>query len=1185
MALPSPIPSTVANITECLQLEGPLNQFLCAQRVAEADPVIRNQSLCTSGAIPFPLTNEGVCAPGFYCPRMDVNNSATWPQVCAPTAECQLARLANTWCEPQGRYEPQICPPGKFCPTYNTTFTCPAGSWCVRGSTAPRPCGVMTICPAGTIVGQYYGGVVLSIGVDLLLILAMLCMRYAYEPRAAKASSLRSRRQMLSTVNGGGPSSVVVPNPLHPIVNANAGVEQLSPPRASAISAVRKGIATDAAAAWAWLRTAITPRVPGITMDGNGMVRTVSTRRLSAVLSQSSGGDDERDVHTHEGLRTASNRIDRVRSMLQPSWSSQLATGMQSARTSAARLGTLVRESSRVALEALAASGKKVSQRQLAEDAAAAVAEHALTAAAVQVLENGFRRCNAGLIMDLTFTSLRLHLPAPIDKTILFDVSGRIAPGRVTAIMGPSGAGKTTFLSVLMGSVQRTSGALYINGAPGEMGTYRSVTGFVAQEDVMLRELTVREVIEHSARVRLPRLGWTLSAVSQHVDAVIQVLGLAGCAHTLTGRISGGQRKRTNIGIELAVAPAAIFLDEPTSGLDATAALEVCAALRGVANLGVTVVAVIHQPRAEIYDSFDDLLLLAPGGHTVYMGPLAAAPAHFASVGVLTSAPKQHSNPADALLDLVAGREPLFVSPDTLLRAGFQVRDAEEQSPASEDGSETPKSEAGLSPRAVLLSPPQSPQLTTLQHGSVQVIRPRLGSVSTATRTNVRSPVLSAVASPAADDNPLQVCLQGAEVATFLVGYWRNVSCTLATATVSCQVRADVMSPAASTVQPVTHGDDTIAVIDTLHAPHPEAGGGESSKLPASSRGIASWCCRRQQCNTSLVGQNSVLAACRLRVIGCSRSTPAVQPPSAMQLRGASVFSQFVLCHSRALMQQYRQASWLALELAVCVLAGVMMGTASTVVDELYSGILRPPYTILSPAPLDGILPSLGFYINMAIGIAGAPAAVRTFGEERPVFLREHAAGHSTTAYYFAKNVAVLYRMALAALHFAGFFCFVAKPTASFEMLLVIALGIMSGVYGMSMLVSMFVARENGPLLAVIASLIASTLCGYGPSLVQGRELGFWLLQDASYSRWANELWMHAETLPYRDTFLVEEAAALVFGYKLNRPVLNIVMMVVIAVGLRILAFAALLLLGATRGRLSDMFAGALRACKRDKRV
>lgn len=115
--------------------------------------------------------------------------------------------------------------------------------------------------------------------------------------------------------------------------------------------------------------------------------------------------------------------------------------------------------------------------------------------------------------------------------------------------MGPSGAGKTTFMSVLMGKVARSSGKLVINGQEDEMVRYQKVIGFVPQDDTMIRELTVRENILYSARMRLPRQGWTDAAIQRHVDAVIDVLGLSECADTLIGDVSsrgvsGGQRKR-----------------------------------------------------------------------------------------------------------------------------------------------------------------------------------------------------------------------------------------------------------------------------------------------------------------------------------------------------------------------------------------------------------------------------------------------------------------------------------------------------------------------------------------------------------------------------------------------------------------------------------------------------------------
>lgn len=104
-----------------------------------------------------------------------------------------------------------------------------------------------------------------------------------------------------------------------------------------------------------------------------------------------------------------------------------------------------------------------------------------------------------------------------------------------------------------------------------------------------------------------------------------------------TRGISGGQRKRVNIGIELAAAPLALFADEPTSGLDSTSALQVATTLQGVAALGVTVVAVLHQPRYEIFEKFDELLLIAPGGRTAYLGPQNEVVNYFESLGYIVS--------------------------------------------------------------------------------------------------------------------------------------------------------------------------------------------------------------------------------------------------------------------------------------------------------------------------------------------------------------------------------------------------------------------------------------------------------------------------------------------------------------------------------------------------------------------
>ncbi|KAI8621604.1 P-loop containing nucleoside triphosphate hydrolase protein [Chytriomyces sp. MP71] len=257
--------------------------------------------------------------------------------------------------------------------------------------------------------------------------------------------------------------------------------------------------------------------------------------------------------------------------------------------------------------------------------------------------------------MNLEFNKLKYGFG---DKIILDSISGEMKAGKMTAILGPSGAGKTSFLNVLMGKVRRTSGEISINGVPAEMHTFRKIIGYVPQDDVMMKELTVREVIHYSARMRLPR-DWSNKQVDDLVDAILKVLNLEHVAHALIGDeinrgISGGQRKRVNIGMELAAAPLAICLDEPTSGLDSTAALKVAKILRSISRVGLTVVAIIHQPRIEIFNTFDNVLMIVPGGRTAYFGPVKKAQTYFEnSLGF--AFPKE-ANPADVLMDILSGR-------------------------------------------------------------------------------------------------------------------------------------------------------------------------------------------------------------------------------------------------------------------------------------------------------------------------------------------------------------------------------------------------------------------------------------------------------------------------------------------------------------------------------------------------
>lgn len=207
----------------------------------------------------------------------------------------------------------------------------------------------------------------------------------------------------------------------------------------------------------------------------------------------------------------------------------------------------------------------------------------------------------------------------------------------------------------------------------------RGVVGYVPQASLLFPRLTVRENIFHAALVNLPRTRFSHRAVAGFVNNICRALGLTGCANHvvgdghLTAGVSGGERKRCSVGVALAAAPLILLLDEPTSGLDSTSALAVMQLLHRLARLGLTVAAVIHQPRPEVYVLCDQLILLRPVGHVLYSGPRADALYVLAAKGeVLTAAASAYlaahsgpkgeavadvvaTNPADLIIDVAGG--------------------------------------------------------------------------------------------------------------------------------------------------------------------------------------------------------------------------------------------------------------------------------------------------------------------------------------------------------------------------------------------------------------------------------------------------------------------------------------------------------------------------------------------------
>ncbi|GLY95153.1 hypothetical protein Acsp02_24080 [Actinoplanes sp. NBRC 103695] len=201
-------------------------------------------------------------------------------------------------------------------------------------------------------------------------------------------------------------------------------------------------------------------------------------------------------------------------------------------------------------------------------------------------------------------------------RRTLDKVSLVVAPGELVAIIGASGAGKTTLLDALSGVRPPAEGEVRRDGAAG------APVGYVPQDDIIHQQLPLARTLRYAARLRLPA-----AEVDRQVAEVLDVLGLAARADTRVASLSGGERKRASIAVELLARPGALFLDEPTSGLDPAAAADLLALLRRIADGGVPVVLTTHNP-ADV-GRCDTVVVLAPGGRLVFAGPPADAPAHF----------------------------------------------------------------------------------------------------------------------------------------------------------------------------------------------------------------------------------------------------------------------------------------------------------------------------------------------------------------------------------------------------------------------------------------------------------------------------------------------------------------------------------------------------------------------------
>jgi ABC transport system ATP-binding/permease protein len=206
------------------------------------------------------------------------------------------------------------------------------------------------------------------------------------------------------------------------------------------------------------------------------------------------------------------------------------------------------------------------------------------------------------------------------NKTLLDNISLDARPGTLTAVIGPSGAGKSTFARQVAGSTHPTSGTVTFEGHDihGEYASLRSRIGMVPQDDVVHAQLTVNQALMYAAELRLPP-DTTKGDRAQVVAQVLEELEMTKQADTRVDKLSGGQRKRASVALELLTGPSLLILDEPTSGLDPALDRQVMTMLRQLADAGRVVLVVTHS--LTYLDVCDQVLLLAPGGKTAFRGP------------------------------------------------------------------------------------------------------------------------------------------------------------------------------------------------------------------------------------------------------------------------------------------------------------------------------------------------------------------------------------------------------------------------------------------------------------------------------------------------------------------------------------------------------------------------------------
>ncbi|KAK0095562.1 hypothetical protein PV326_007992 [Microctonus aethiopoides] len=239
---------------------------------------------------------------------------------------------------------------------------------------------------------------------------------------------------------------------------------------------------------------------------------------------------------------------------------------------------------------------------------------------------------------------------------LLHDVNGVVKSGTIMAILGPSGAGKTTLLATISKRIKgKTTGDVLLNGKTVDRDLMSRISGFVPQEDLAVESLTVQEHMEFMARMKMDRR-FRNAARNLKIEILFSDLGLIESKNTKLCNLSGGERKRVSLAVQLLTEPSILFCDEPTTGLDSYSAAIVVKTLRELATRGRVVVCSLHQPASGLLELFHEVLLLA-SGNVAFQGTVADASTFFASLDHHCPATFNHAEYFVSQLSITRGKE------------------------------------------------------------------------------------------------------------------------------------------------------------------------------------------------------------------------------------------------------------------------------------------------------------------------------------------------------------------------------------------------------------------------------------------------------------------------------------------------------------------------------------------------